>query len=257
MAEETVTKPDLWAEAPPLSAPKLLGAGVRLIRRKWRALAGLALALAAATVAVRLAARAVGAATAGADLTLESLAYEALVAAATGLVSGLMLRVLLAEGRARLAADRGLLGYAGLSAAAGLLSALVAGVVTGADPSAGLVEALRVPLGALTLLVLVFVFARLILWPIGVLMGEPALTPGRSWVLMGGAVWAYVLALVLAFLALLPIYVVLMVPMAGDADTAPVVFVVVEHLATAAWVAVCAGVAAALWRARVEGRPFG
>lgn len=252
---EAAEDPGIWEPNPPLYATRLLGAGVRLVQLHWKPLAVLAVVLTALTVAIRLAARVAGASASGIAFTTGYVVYEALVAVATGIVSGLMLRVFLADGK-KLAPDRPLMAYTGLVAAAALVSVITVTIMTSSDPGEGMAEALKVPVGAALTLASIYVFTKLLLWPIGVLLGDATMTPRRSWSLMHKASWGYIFAMVLAFLALLPIYVILMLPMGGDADTAPVPFVVVEHLATSVWVAVSTAVAAAVYRARVLGVPL-
>ena len=45
--------------------------------------------------------------------------------------------------------------------------------------------------------VLAWIYVRLMLWPIGALMGEPTVTPARSWALMRGQVAGFIIAVII------------------------------------------------------------
>lgn len=104
-----------------------------------------------------------------------------------GLLMGLSIRVLLNRPPVRPIA--GLAGYAGLVAAAAFAQALPFLAVgnlrlfAAEDPGA---LALRLLAVSLAVVAPLLIYIRLVLWPVGVLTGEP-IRPARSWRLMRGA----------------------------------------------------------------------
>jgi hypothetical protein len=114
------------------------------------------------------------------------------VAFATAALSAATTRALLLERRARWRLD--------LALAAALAVMTLAGWAIAASPAviapftrpdnAGLIL-LEVLVGVV---VVTIVSIKLALWPVGLAIGDLALTPARSWALTRGAFWAYLLA---------------------------------------------------------------
>src|SRR5204863_4631913 len=97
--------------------------------------------------------------------------------------------------------DGGFFRYLAWVTVVGLGSAALVMLMVGA-PSGG-VDAAPEELAAyggrvlvvfLILPVLIWAMMRRLPWPIGMVMGEPSMTAGKSWRLMRGAVLAYILA---------------------------------------------------------------
>ncbi|HEY8572168.1 hypothetical protein [Phenylobacterium sp.] len=266
MAEEAVETelgagaeaPEIWSAPPPLGPTRLIAAGFRNVRAHISSLAILALILAAATAAIRLSTRELGAPVSASSfdaLKPAYFAYEGLVALATSVVTGLMIRAMLQEGRGRFALDRGLVIYVVLAMVASVISIALTGFVAASDPSE-MAQAFGVFAFFAVLIALIYVFTKLLLWPMGYLLGDGTITARRSWALMKHTTWAYIGALILGFLPLLPLYFIVMLPSGFDSDGAALPLVLLEHAITAAWVTLCAGIAAAVWRARVLGEPL-
>jgi hypothetical protein len=116
-----------------------------------------------------------------------------------GILSGALLKALLGR---PLAVDRGWLAYVGIVTAVGVVTGAVAKALAPAPPEAGDTAAAMAALGPqLVLLVLflawAFVAVKLMLWPIGVLVGDRDVTPRKSWQLTHRAFWGYILGLIL------------------------------------------------------------
>lgn len=166
---------------------------------------------------------------------------------AVGLLTGLSIRVLLDKAPFRPIA--GLAGYAGLVAAAAFAQALpylAVGNLRLFAAEAPAVLALRLLAVSAAVVGLMLIYIRLVLWPVGVLVGEP-IGSAASWRLMRGATWRFLGAV--ALLAAPPLAISTItgfefirrhdLPM----EPAAVVFAALANLATAA-------VTAAVFRAR-------
>ena len=122
-----------------------------------------------------------------------------------GLVLGMTLRALLGDAQPW-RPDRGLLGFTGIYVAAAAVPVALFFPTIMAWQGGGF-EA--VPLmaagglgGVLGLIALAYFVLRLIVWPVGVLVGDREMTAGRAWQAMLGARLAWLLAGVLFFLPL-------------------------------------------------------
>lgn len=253
---DTAAPTPIWESQPPLGALQLAGAGLQAI---WRHIAPMTLlALVATVLATGLAvgAREAGVSLSDDDLSVGHWSYELLKALAAAVVSGLALRVLLpGPGAGRLRLDRGFAAYVGLVAAARFVAALLFGLLGGGQDPDGAGEVILFLLaGVVSVVLTFFVYARLLLWPIGRLMGE-AVPPARSWALMRGATLGYLLAIVLTFVPTVIPYVIMSISLGLDmgVDTAALPTIVVDEAFTAVWTLIGVAIAAAVYRARVMG----
>jgi hypothetical protein len=128
------------------------------------------------------------------------LAIPAIESLAAGLVTGVATRIFLSrEGAWK--PDLGLAAYAGIVTFVGAGPAALASMAqtpTLAEAPGALQSYMAFAAAGLVLgLVILWTGLRLTLWPIGKLVGDADMTPGRSWKLMQGAVLRYVLAVVL------------------------------------------------------------
>lgn len=120
-----------------------------------------------------------------------------------GVLSGALLKSLLGR---PLAIDRSFLAYVGIVTAVSFVTGAVAKALTPVPPEAGdtaaAMAALPMQLALLVLfLIWVYVAVKLMLWPIGVLVGDKDVTLGKSWTLTQRAFWGYVLGVILLNLA--------------------------------------------------------
>lgn len=166
-----------------------------------------------------------------------------------------VVRMLLGRGAGAWRPDAGMAAYLAFSAASGLASGLLLASVP-PPPANPADEAAVAAYGgsALAFLlaapVLVWAALRLLLWPIGLLMGERALTLSRAWALMRRAVAGYLGAVVV--LAGAPT--LLAVWLGGVFNAGGGVFWLVAGMASAAFGGLLsAAVAAEIYRARVTG----
>lgn len=135
-------------------------------------------------------------------------AQMALIAAVSAVLAALALRLFLVRGPGWIRPDRGFWICAGLLAAATLGSSAITvfGLSPVIDPRAMGGEAIRATLAARELrqgevviaqLVLGWIYVRLMLWPIGALVGKAAVTPARSWALMRGQAAGFIIAVII------------------------------------------------------------
>ena len=136
----------------------------------------------------------------GADTltSLPMLGFRGALAISGAVFGAFTIRAVLGRGGWR--PDRGFWTYLGLNGAA----ALGAGLLTALAPQPGVEAATANPAlmaGPLALSVGlvagIWAALRLMLWPIGALVGNAAMGPARSWRLMRGYLWRYVAASVL------------------------------------------------------------
>jgi hypothetical protein len=123
------------------------------------------------------------------------IAHELGASVGAAVFSGLCLRVFLAPEEPLWRLGRGFFAYVGLVALASLLTLVVA---TQRPPPASVDPAqagayLGVALGMMAaFFVGTWAAIRLMLWPIGLLLGDRAVTLGESWRRMRGMVWPYI-----------------------------------------------------------------
>lgn len=130
-------------------------------------------------------------------LTAAAMAYELAIEAAQALLSAVAIRILLGRRGRAWDFDRGLLIYIGLIVASGMAYKAVELLFPHKAPLHGVAPdwaGLGAAIGVM--IALWRGFARLILWPIGALVGEPV-TPARSYFVMQGAVWPFISGLLL------------------------------------------------------------
>jgi hypothetical protein len=198
--------PSLTAATPsqePFGASALLGAGFRAAVARWPLVLALWAVEGVWSSAPRLVRRAAGLAP---TFPLHSPAWFAqglLLAIVSAGLAALTLRLFLVPGRGWWRPGRGFWICAGLLLLAGLGASAQTLLTLHGRPSRDL--GLLLQQQALmygSLLVLDWIYVRLLLWPIGALVGEPGMTPGRSWALMRGQVAGFVVAVVVLNLPL-------------------------------------------------------
>jgi hypothetical protein len=182
----------------PANSFSLIAAGVRAMARRPVEVAVLWAASGALVFATQTLRSAVGAPLRFPGLSPAWLGFELLSIAPAAVLGTLGLRLFLGGGRAWRAPDRGFWICAGLLMAADLASfaqnLLIGFEPTSFDPGR---MALRSGAAFAGLLLQTWIFARLLLWPIGALARDEAMTPQRSWCLMNGYVLGFVVAVVL------------------------------------------------------------
>jgi hypothetical protein len=97
---------------------------------------------------------------------------------------------------------------------------------------------------------LIYLLSKLLLWPVGVLTGRGAVTPGRSWTLMRGALRAWILANLITILPLVAaaIPVSILAPQATTSST----LIVVSAILGATWSLLGQAMAAVIFAHRVD-----
>jgi hypothetical protein len=184
---------------------QVTGAIERLRRAGWP-LAALWAVLCVFSLGMQAMAKAIGLPIAAAALTPAYLAYATATTAVSSVLAALGLR-LLVRGRAGwLTIDRPVLVAGALMGSLSLALVLVSAAYTSAmtkaaGTAAALAPALMIMVGYV---VLFYVALKLTLWPIGILMGRPDMTPARSWRLMKKATRGLVLG-----------YIVFAIPLVG------------------------------------------
>lgn len=123
-------------------------------------------------------------------------------------LSGALLRSLLAR---PLSIDRGFLTYVAIITVVSFVVTAGAKLIGPTPPEPGdtaaaMAQLWKVPVMLIAFLVYAFVAVKLMLWPIGVLVGDADVTPGKSWNLTQRAFWGYILGTVL--LCLVPFCIV-------------------------------------------------
>lgn len=205
-------------------------------------------ALMAAGAALDLAARAAGVDIEGTRADAGFWAYQGLDALLTATASGWALALLLNGQAPRV---RALAAFVVLLAAVELYWDGAAQVVPAAESGDGAPVAARY-LALMAVMGLgVFVFARLMLWPIGRLTGSGGPSPAGSWARMEGQVWPYFsTAVLLTFPIFLENYLLFTTP-AGDLGvegTTPTL--IKARLEATLETALMTGLGAAVWRRR-------
>jgi hypothetical protein len=184
--------------ADPANSFSLISAGARIMARRPVDVAVLWVAGAALVFANQAMRRNAGLMLLSSGLSPASLGFSAFNIVASGLLGALALRLFL-DGRPWRAPDRSFWICAGLLMLASLESfvqgrLIIPGRPGLGDPGAMAVRSLVIFAGVL---LQAWIFTRLLLWPIGALAGEAAMTPRRSWRLMDGYVLGYVAAVIL------------------------------------------------------------
>lgn len=150
------------------------------------------------------------------------LAFEAVTAAAIAILSALMLRLFLAPRTRWWRPDRNLAAAVAILALANLgASAFALAGIAGLDLPGPLTVTkigARAGLQLAALIVQLFVYSHLVLWPAGAAAGDREMTPARSWRLMGGHALSYIGAVIVLQL---PMF--LWVTIAGLARLGPAV----------------------------------
>jgi hypothetical protein len=191
-------------------------------------------------------------------LTPEFIGYTAVGGALGAVISGLVVRLLLVPEGPRWRIDGRLAAYVLATVAIGLvLNLLMAGymsvmptdVETAADPGPAAGRALVL---LMALLVGMWAWLRLTLWPVGLLLGDRSLTVGRAFQLMRRGVLGVILAALILGVGPLIVYMVL----AMQAQSQPWALVIAAPFlafATLAW----AAVQAEAYRQRMAAGPRG
>ncbi|HEY8572169.1 hypothetical protein [Phenylobacterium sp.] len=247
------TTSDLWDDGrlPGLSGPKQAGRALKLIKAHWAPVLVIWLLITAASAGAYWMMNTYDTVTAPA-FSPAYLATTFVGALLGGLLSGAIIRILLDK---PLGVDAGFLTFVLIMTLATFVPSVAAKLLMGtpadaADPAAAMGAAWRSLVMMIGYLVWIYVALKLILWPIGVLVGDAQVTPGKSWKLMQRAFWGYILGAIL--LAGVP-FVILMVfgiqaATSGRVGETPMIaapFAGLMAVATAA-------LAAALYRLRRE-----
>jgi hypothetical protein len=242
------------------SAVSLIATAYAALRARWPQ----ALGLWAVGIAWTFAARAILWAAHGAlrhpSLSLPFFANTLAGATVSAALATLTYRLVLDPGRGWWRPDRGFAACVGLLvlatvAASGLISLSLSPVSVRNVPL--LAQHFVLTLGVEV--VLYWLYARLLLWPMGALMGNTAMGPARSWALMRGQVMRYLLAAILVNLPLVLLgasyaAVKLLTHRALTQGPDPMTAVVTPILGPAVQLLQHA-VAAAVYRARVRNEP--
>ncbi|THD81291.1 MAG: hypothetical protein E7812_04635 [Phenylobacterium sp.] len=184
-------KPPYDSLEPPPTMGDLIAAAWRLARPVAPQLAGVWLVLTAASAVSLQASASVGLG----PRPLFSAAQFASTLAQTlalALISAATLRLLLQPGAAWRRVDAGLGAYVAVNVLVALLPQLETVALRAMTSSTvGLARGMSLLSLANTLIypLAIWVCLRLLLWPIGLLLGEAAAAPGRSWARMRGVVW--------------------------------------------------------------------
>ena len=254
---------------PGLGAITLLAAGFREVAARWPQ----ALALWALGVGAHLAPRLMRSAehVRFTGWTPADGAQMALIAVVSAVLAALALRLFLLRGSGWLQPDRGFWVCVGLLTAATLGDSAITVLGLGhvADFRGAGISATRAGLAAMELrqagvlaaqALVAWIYVRLMLWPIGALMGEAAVTPARSWALMRGQVAGFVIAVI-----------ILSAPLFLASTGFTIITISVLHMRSAVhvlswtWIAsavlspasglVQHAMAAVIWRAKAPGAP--
>ncbi|HEY8616430.1 hypothetical protein [Phenylobacterium sp.] len=189
---------------PPLRGVHLAAGAWRALQANWRALWPVGLGYAVFTVASEQVARA-------AELTTPAptaafLAYGFITGLVGALLSGLTLRIVLTPGGRRGRLDGPLVAYVLLVTVVGLTANLAMGLTTQAMPGDAAAAADPGAAAGQTFLVLLamiaglWIWLRLTLWPVGMVLGDRAMKPSRSFRLMRRGVWGVIMgSLILGF----------------------------------------------------------
>lgn len=181
----------------------LVRGALRRLAANWRGMLLLGLATASLELTIALGAEAVGVAATRPSLEPAYIARILLTTLIGGLGAALSYRLMLQGWGDWRRLDRPLLECAGLIALGALVTntgGTVAARLAMTSMEGGAGMAVAGYASMLTSGVMFYLGAKLLLWPIGRLMGRPELGPGRSWRLMRRATRGYVLAHVLAIL---------------------------------------------------------
>jgi hypothetical protein len=174
----------------------LIVAGVRAMRRRPAEVAVLWAASAALVFASQAVRRAGGPALVFPGLSPAWLGFEVLNIVPNALLGTLALRLFLG-GRAWRAPDRGFWTCAGLLIAAALAPVVVSQLAMAPAVFGGPAPMIFLPLLVFGgTVVLWWLYARLLLWPIGALAGNPDMTARRSWDRMNGYVTGFAVAVI-------------------------------------------------------------
>ncbi len=191
------------AEARPVRASALAREAFAQVRADMAMLWPFGLLIAAASGGVLM----LGPATQGeinnrlVSLWPQRLGYDLFASFAPGLAAGLAIRAMLGR-RSRWAIDGPFLIFIALYGASTFVTFLFADLFEVTSRIFPPLTALPLLLaGVVLMFVVLWVYARLILWPVGRLMGDEAFSAARSWQLMRGAVGAYILGLILVVAA--------------------------------------------------------
>jgi hypothetical protein len=123
---------------------------------------------------------------------------------AAAILAALALRLFLVPGPRWWRPDRGFAACVALLTLASVALGAQGLLTIAAGRGSGLPELFgRQLLWAATAVLLFWVFVRLLLWPVGALLGDAKVTPRRSWSLMEGYVGGYVLAVIVINLPIL------------------------------------------------------
>jgi len=242
-------------ELPRLGARRLFRDAVRLMAERWRMLALMTVALTAATALLRFAADRFGIWDGEVGFSADYFNYELGLALVTATFTATILRVLIVDGPGRFAQGPGAGVYVLLAIVASLFPTMWVAAVEGLGSRGGAWAPTAFFGGAAGMLVIVYIFTKLMLWPLGRLMERSDITPRRSWTLMHRASWSYIVALALAFGPFLILYVGLWAAAGGAMSDAPPLLLILEHALTAAWTILACAISAAVYRARVGSGP--
>ena len=236
-----------------LSAITLLREGFREVRAHWEAAFGLWAAGAGWAIGLRAIRLAQGSPRFHwSPIQVGQTVLSAGVAAG---LAALTLRLFLAPGRGWWRPDRGFWTCVGLLILASLGYSTLGIILLLRLPHAQLATLeLRLGLSLVAQIALTLIYARLVLWPIGLLMGEREMTPVRAWGLMRGQMVGFVVAAVIVHLPVLLVTPAWILATRVGAHGQPIVDLTWLGIATAlltpAALLMQRAMAAVIWRAK-------
>lgn len=186
-----------------LGPTALIAAAFRVLRARWPQALGLWVAGTAWAFAARGIRQAAGEALRHPSFSLTFFANMLAGAVVAAVLTALTLRLVLAPGRGWRRPDRGFAVCVGLLTLATVVASGLISLSLSPVPIHNFARLTQhLVLTFAMEVVLYWIYARLLLWPIGAAMGDAAVTPGRSWSLMRGHVGRYVIAVILISLPL-------------------------------------------------------
>lgn len=217
---------DLWEQGqlPGLGPIKQIGAGLKLARQHWLGMLVIWVVLSVLAYGMGQAMVSMGLLTVSAT-SPHFLGVMGASAVITATVTAITYRTLL--GRPPFSFDGGVLAYIGLMTVLTLVPTVGMRLVTGAPPTdpgdtqAMMAYSMRGLGVGLVYLIGALVFIKLMLWPIGLAVGDRDVTPGVSWKLTHRAFWGFILGAILLALVPLIISTVLNAGAAGGAARTP------------------------------------
>lgn len=212
----------LWEDGqlPGLSGPKQVGAGLRLVRANLLPILAIWVALTLYSGGQTYLARTLGV-VAAPTFSARYLGFTLLSGVVSAVLSALTFRVLLGR---RATLDGSALVGLGIFVLIAVLPALILKLAVGqmptdtGDTQAMMAMGLRSLGASFAILVAALIWLKLLLWPIGLVVGDTELTPSVSWKLTHRAYWGYIIGCIL--LGAIP-YIIMLVIIMGARAGAP------------------------------------